>query len=165
MLHASKCRTKRSPSSGVASSVPPHTRYAQRAIPRMRESIIPRRVSDVSVIGTERSGACARPLSSSRSGSRVCCGGWTQVRGVEVQGTESSESRCFHTGTFAPGQSAVFGVAEQRRPRRASMSIVAGSELTRQSPQSAGALVRQSRQRSRHLARVLSQARDEALSR
>lgn len=47
----------------------PTTRYARQRVRAQRDS--PSRVSDVSATGTERSGACARPLSWSRSGSRL----------------------------------------------------------------------------------------------
>ena len=79
----------------------------------------PRRVSEVSASGTERSEA-ARPRGWSRSAA--------QRSGV--QGAESSESRCFRTGTICARTVCAVRRGRERRPRRASMSIVAGATDT-----------------------------------
>ena len=73
---------------------------------------------------------------------------------------ESSESRI-----QPPRQSAVFGVAVQSKAQPRRNEKRSRSELTRQSPQSVGGSSRLSRERSRHLASVVSHEGDEALSR
>jgi hypothetical protein len=123
-----------------------------------RSEILRSRVSDVSVTGTERSGACARPLFFADIISR------TQAERSEVQRTESSESRA---PLLTNLRQTVCGVwrGRERRPRRASMSIVAEATVHAKARSLSRTRQRQSRQRSRQLVSVMSQERDEALSR
>ena len=149
VVHDSQCRTERALPcghylGGVASSVDTSI-YSIRAAARASAARISVHVSPkFQRPERSRSGACARPLSLSRSGSRL-----SSVDGCKQSGAKCSELKARSHARLrwqsCARQSAVFGVAVMSEAQARKDEHRSRSELTRQSPQSVAPRQRQSR--------------------